>query len=164
MTNRIFSLGRTALALLLLGTAGTLSACGGGDGTGPEEDFPVELTGRWEAGPSCVAQGCAFTVYDPGAPSDSLNLATALSISMLVQTTGRVILTVPGYGSTEGDARVSGNRLYVAGTAGTDTATWALTGGTLRLDFTSRFEGLFDLDGDQVPDAVRARAVFFKDD
>ncbi|MEX2608850.1 MAG: hypothetical protein WEA24_02815 [Gemmatimonadota bacterium] len=140
--------------------AGAALACGGNDPGGPDGEFPADLVGQWLANQACLPQGCAFTLYDVTNPADSLNIVSgSVSISMLVQSTGRIILTIPGFPSSEGTARVTGSRMYIEATQRTDTVDFAFTGGMLHLDFQSHFDN-FDVDGDQVADLTRARAVF----
>jgi hypothetical protein len=140
--------------------AGASLSCGGDDPGGPDGDFPDELVGQWLANQACLPQGCAFTVYDVTSPADSLNLVIGgLTFSMVVQTTGRIILTIPGFGSSEGTARVIGSRMYIEAAQRTDTVDFALTGDMLHMNFLSHFDN-FDVNGDEEAELARARAVF----
>jgi hypothetical protein len=138
------------------------AACGGDGGSGPDSGVPEALIGQWVANEGCLPEGCAFTVYAVASPADSINIVSAsVSLSMLVQSTGRVILTIPGFASGEGTARVSGSRMYIDGEQKTDTVDFSVNGDVLNLNFVSHFNH-FDVDGDEVADLARVRAVFVR--
>ncbi len=140
---RLFSLRMLLLPVLALTT---ITACGGGEVTGPGQGIQA-LVGDW------VAQKLEVTmVADPTRTADLLESGASFSIN--VQPSGQytAVLTILGFPQTEiGFLEIDGNELvFVRQHPSPDTsrAQYSLLDGGSRVRLTGPTE--FDFDGDQV--------------
>lgn len=147
------------LTILVLATA--MVACGG-DGSGPSDVIPVELSGTWIASPACRPH-CGFTFESVTNPADSVNFtAFNATTRFTLQRSGRFTFDpgLPGIDDAEGDMRVEPGVLVVEPTnefPQEERIDYQLLSGRLHLRW--RETVTYTLPGAEGPSTVRVRAV-----